>query len=162
MQDTTKKIYMDAVLRPNRSLSPRAFTIVMAIVAAVSFIAGLSFIAMGAFPIIGFFGLDALAIYLAFRWSHRSMKQETRVIVTADTVQLVHDEPGQTRREAVIPTMFARVNLDYPERRPSELQIAYQQQAWVIGRFLTPGERKSFKRALEDAIRQARSERFPA
>ena len=161
MQHDKPKIYMDAVLTPNRSLSPRAFTIVMAIVGGMSFIAGLAFVSMGAFPVIGFFGIDALAIWLAFRWSHRAQQQKTRVKITADTVQLVHEQPGQAIREATIPTAFARVKLEFPERRPSELQLAYQQQAWVIGRFLTPGERKTLKTALENAIHKARLERHP-
>lgn len=151
---------MDASLTPNRSLSPKAFTLVMGIVAGVSFLAGLMFVSMGAFPVIGFFGLDALAIWLAFRWSFRSLKQETKVRVTADAIEIEHFEAGKKIKEASIPTLFARVRLETPERRPSELQLAYQQQAWVIGRFLTPGERKTFKRALEDAIRQAKDERF--
>ncbi|MDG1826593.1 MAG: DUF2244 domain-containing protein [Henriciella sp.] len=160
MTPTPHKIYMDASLTPNRSLSPRAFTIVMSIVAGVSFLAGLMFVSMGAFPVIGFFGLDALAIWLAFRWSFRSLKQETKVRVTADTIDVEHFEAGKIVKTASIPTIFARVRLELPERRPSELQLAYQQQAWVIGRFLTPGERKGFKRALEDAIRRAKDERF--
>lgn len=160
MEPTLQKIYMDATLTPNRSLSPRAFTIVMAIVAGMSFVAGLMFVSMGAFPVIGFFGLDALLIYLAFRWSFRSLRQETKIRVTADAVDLAHYENGKQVKTASIPTIFARVRLELPERRPSKLQLAYQQQAWVIGRFLTPGERKSFKSALEDAIRRAKDERF--
>ncbi|MEO1643510.1 MAG: DUF2244 domain-containing protein, partial [Pseudomonadota bacterium] len=122
---------MDAKLTPNRSLSPHAFVIVMSIVGGVSFLAGLMFLSMGAFPVIGFFGIDALAIYLAFRWSQRSQKQMTRVKVTAEKIDLIHEEPGRETRYAEIPTAFARVNLEYPERAPSELQIAYQRQAWI-------------------------------
>lgn len=161
MEHTNPKIYMDAVLTPNRSLSPRAFMIVMAIVGGMSFIAGLAFVSMGAFPVIGFFGIDALAIWFAFRWSQRAQQQKTRVKITAETVQLVHEHPGKAVREATIPTAFARVKLEFPERQPSELQIAYQQQAWIIGRFLTPGERKKLKVALEKAIHSARMERYP-
>lgn len=155
-------IYFDATLTPNRSLSPRAFTIVMGIVVAMSFIAGLSFVSLGAFPVIGFFGLDALAIWFAFRWSFRSLKQETRVRVTAEQIDLLHTQPGQKPREASLPTAFAQVRLDFPERRASELKLLHAGKAWVIGRFLTPAERKSLKAALESAIGRARSERYPA
>jgi uncharacterized membrane protein len=160
MSPTQNKIYFDAVLTPNRSLSPKAFVVVMSIVGGVSFLAGLMFLSMGAFPVIGFFGIDALAIYMAFRWSQRSQKQVTRVRVTADRVELEHDQPGRKLRQAEIPTAFARVHLECPERAPSELQIAYRQQAWIIGRFLTSDERKSLKQALERAIQNARRERY--
>ena len=160
MEPTTQTIYFDATLTPNRSLSPRAFTIVMAIVAGMSFIAGLAFVSMGAFPVIGFFGLDALIIWLAFRYSFRKLKQETRVRVTAEQIDLVHTTPGQPVRAAKLPTAFARVRLEFPDRRPSELKIAHADKAWVIGRFLTPAERKSLKEALETAIWRAQNERY--
>jgi uncharacterized membrane protein len=162
METTTKTIYFDATLTPNRSLSPRAFSVVMAVVAGMSFIAGLAFVSMGAFPVIGFFGLDALAIWLAFRWNFRKLKQKTRVRVTAEQIDLVHSVPGKPARLAKLPTAFARVSLDFPERRPSELKLAHADKAWVIGRFLTPAERKSLKDALEAAIWNARNERHPA
>ncbi|MCR9268736.1 MAG: DUF2244 domain-containing protein [Henriciella sp.] len=162
MQPTTETIYFDATLTPNRSLSPRAFTIVMAIVAGMSFVAGLAFVSMGAFPVIGFFGLDALAIWLAFRWSFRKLKQETRVRVTAEQIELMHSLPGKAPKLAQMPTAFTRVSLEFPERRPSELKLSHADKAWVIGRFLTPGERKSLKQALETAIWKAQNERYPA
>ena len=160
MSEDPEIIYFDATLTPNRSLSPRAFTVVMAIVVAMSFVAGLAFVSMGAFPVIGFFGLDALVIWLAFQWSFRSLKQETRVQVTAEQIRLRHTRPGKEAREASLPTAFARVQLDFPARRPSELKLAHAGKAWVIGRFLTPGERKSLKTALESAIGRARNERY--
>ena len=160
MEPTQNTIYFDATLTPNRSLSPRAFTLVMAIVVAMSFFAGLSFVSMGAFPVIGFFGLDALAIWFAFRWSFRALKQETRVRVTAEQIELSHEQPGRPPRTASLPTAFTRVQLDFPARRPSELKLAHGDQAWVIGRFLTPAERKSLKAALEKAIWSAQNERY--
>lgn len=160
MQIETETIYFDATLTPNRSLSPRAFTIVMAIVVAMSFIAGMSFVSFGAFPVIGFFGLDALAIWAAFRWSFRSQKQETRVRITAEQINMLHTHPGQKPRAASLPTAFAQVRLEYPERKPSELKLSHGGKAWIIGRFLTSAERKSLKAALESAIWRAQNERY--
>lgn len=153
-------VYLDATLTPSRSLSPRAFTITMAIIAGVSFLAGLSFMRMGAYPVIGFFGLDALAIWLAFRYSFRQLEQKTCVRVTAKSVDLQHFKPGKDTKHVSIPTTFAQVRLEYPDRRPSELSIAHAGTAWVIGRFLTPNERKSLKSALTLAIQHARAERY--
>ncbi|HBF90935.1 MAG TPA: DUF2244 domain-containing protein, partial [Hyphomonas atlantica] len=63
MTEKQEIVYMDAVLRPNQSLSERGFAIVMAIVGVVSFATGMMFMALGAVPVIGFFGLDALIFY---------------------------------------------------------------------------------------------------
>ena len=157
-----EKIYFDATLTPNRSLSPHAFTILMAIVGCTSFLAGLMFVSMGAFPVIGFFGLDALAIWLAFRINFRRLRQVTRIRVSVREIELTHEENGRLVREASVPTGFARIALHQPDRRPSELQIAHGASTWVVGRFLTPGERISLCRALSAAVARARAERYPA
>lgn len=162
MTSDPELIYFDATLTPNRSLSPKAFAIVMAIVVGMSFLAGLAFVSMGAFPVIGFFGLDALVIWLAFHLSFRSLKQETRVRITAEQIDLIHTRPGQKPREASLPTAFTQVRLEFPERRPSELKLSHSGKTWIIGRFLTPIERKTLKDALESAIWRARNERYLA
>ena len=56
-----------AVLTPHRSLSATGFLILMMLVGGVSFAAGIVFLMMGAWPVFGFFGLDVLLLYLAFR-----------------------------------------------------------------------------------------------
>jgi uncharacterized membrane protein len=39
---------------------------------AISFITGVLFLAAGAWPVLGFFGLDVLLVYIAFRLNYRS------------------------------------------------------------------------------------------
>ena len=160
MQTEPQTVYFDATLTPNRSLSPRAFTLVMAIICGISFLAGLFFVSMGAFPVLGFFGLDALIIWIAFRRNFRHLKQRTHVRVTAEQIELVHDVPGSRVQTKALPTAFTTLDLTFPQRKPSELRLSYQGSAWVIGRFLTPGERKSLYEALNRAIMAARSERY--
>ena len=161
MTEPAKTIYMDAVLTPNASLSPRAFTIVMALVGLCSFAAGILYVTVGAWPVFGFFGLDALALWYAFRMSFRSQKQETRIRIDADHVHLSHKQAGRPDKSAELPTAFVRVELDEPVLPTSWLRIEHGRQAFVIGRFLTPDERLSFARALRNALKQARAERYP-
>lgn len=153
-------VYFDATLTPNTALSPRAFLIIMGLVGAMSFLGGMLFLSMGAFPVIGWFGLDALAIWYAFRKNFRDLEEETTVHITADSIRLTHSRPGQEAKKVELPTTFARLSMAHPARRPSELRLAHGQTAYVIGRFLTPRERNSLYEAMENAIRKARSERF--
>ena len=155
-------LYMDAVLRPNQSLSQRGFAIVMAIVGGVSFLTGIAFISMGAIPVIGFFGLDALAFYFAFRMSFRKQREETRIIVTAKELRLTHTRANGAEKSASLPSAFARVELAEPLTANSWLRIEYGKTAYVIGRFLTLPERKSLARAIRAALHDARHERHPA
>ncbi len=152
-------IYLDAVLTPNRSLSRRGFVIAMAGMSVASFLAGLMFWSIGAFPIAGFLGLDILGIWLAFHFCFRGQREETRVTVTARNIILNHCDKRGACRSAEVPTAFARVELDEPVTPASWLRIEYGRTAWVIGRFLTPDERRSFAAALREALRRARAER---
>ena len=43
----------------------------MVAIGAVSFVAGVVFLLMGAWPVFGFFGLDVLLLYWAFRLNYR-------------------------------------------------------------------------------------------
>ncbi|MFN7179192.1 DUF2244 domain-containing protein [Hyphomonas sp.] len=162
MTEPQETIYLDAVLTPNRSLSERGFAIAMAIIAVAFFLTGLMFYSMGALPVLGFFGLDMVAIWLAFRLSFNKQREQTRVVVTARSIRVHHTDPKGREKEAEVPTAFARVELDEPVMTHSWLRIEHGRTAWVIGRFLTPDERLSFAKALRNAVRAARSERAPA
>ena len=58
----TPPLHFDAVILPHRSLSLRGFAILIGVVAAVNFTAGAYFMAKGAWPVLGFCGLEVLAV----------------------------------------------------------------------------------------------------
>jgi uncharacterized membrane protein len=131
----------------------------MGIVGVVSFLTGMAFLSMGAVPVIGFFGLDALAIWLAFRWSFRKQREETRIRITASTLEMMHRKANGTEKRVSVPTGFARVELDESLQPDSWLRIEHGRTAWIIGRFLTVPERKSLAEALKSALYRAKLER---
>src|ERR1700688_3525031 len=71
-----------ALVTPHRSLNSTGFLVVMAFVSVVSFAAGIAFLLMGAWPVVGFFGLDVLAIYCSFRISLRRAKASEEIRLT--------------------------------------------------------------------------------
>src|ERR1700704_5727075 len=75
-------ILFAARLTPHRSLNRTGFIVLMAFLSVVSFAAGLAFLLMGAWPVFGFFGLDVLAIYWAFRINFRRSKASEEILVT--------------------------------------------------------------------------------
>lgn len=160
--DATEIVYLDATLTPNRSLSERGFAIGMAIIAVVFFLTGLMFYSMGAAPILGFFGLDMVAVWLAFRLSFRKQREQTQVVVTARAIRMHHTDVKGRQKEAEVLTAFARIELAEPVNHASWLRIEHGRTAFVIGRFLTPEERRSFAGALRKALLAARAERLPA
>src|SRR5215203_7280632 len=75
--DAPQPELFSALLTPHRSLNRTGFLVLMAFLCAISFAAGLAFLLMGAWPVFGFFGLDVLAIWWAFKVNfHRATAYE--------------------------------------------------------------------------------------
>lgn len=166
-------IYLDAILTPNSSLSPRGYGLVTGLIkAGIGFSVLMMAISLWsmlggsaapmALPVFGFFGLDIAALWVALRHIQTQNGQETRVRITATKVTLNHRDGAGREKQAELPTAFARVELDEPVQPASWLRIEYGQTAYVIGRFLTPKERKSLAVRLRRALIDARAERYPA
>src|SRR5262245_29933371 len=77
-----------AVLTPNRSLGPTGFLIFMLVLGGISFTAGMMFLIAGAWPVCGFFGLDVLLVYWAFRVNYRTARAYEVVRVTPSELTL--------------------------------------------------------------------------
>src|SRR5205823_11488966 len=77
-----------ALLTPHRSLNRAGFLALMMFVSFVSFAAGLVFLLMGAWPVFGFFGLDVLAIYWAFRINFRHARASEEITVTPSELRV--------------------------------------------------------------------------
>lgn len=152
-------IYLDAVLEPPRSLSPRGFNRVMLVFGCLSLIPGVAFYAMGAWPIVGFLGLDVLAVWAVFKLSFRSQTARTYVRVTADAVDVRKVDGWGRERRASLSSYFARVEFDRSAQGPNALRLATSTRAYPLGEFLTPRERETFARRLSQAISDARRER---
>ena len=153
-------VYLDAVLEPPRSLSPRGFSRVMLALGFASFLSGIYFLAVGAWPVMGFLGLEILTLWLVFRFSFRAQQARTYVRVTAETVDVRKVDGWGRERRARLAAYFARVEFDRSADGPNALRIAASNRAYAVGEFLTPRERESFARRLTQAISDARRERL--
>ena len=82
-----------ALLRPHRALGRKGFLVLMGFISAVSFGAGMAFLLMGAWPVLGFFGLDLLAIYIAFRIYDRRSGATEEITVTPSEIRVRRVSP---------------------------------------------------------------------
>ncbi|MGQ0457237.1 MAG: DUF2244 domain-containing protein [Hyphomicrobium sp.] len=146
------------VLHPHRSLSPRGFLILMSLIAGVSFVVGMAFVAIGAWPVLGFFGLDAALIYIAFKLNYRSGRLYETADLSPDALTLTRVYPSGRREKHEFNPYWARVRLsaDRPDGRTS-LRLAAQGREVPFGHFLTDDERRAFADALTGALIAARS-----
>ncbi len=141
-----------AVLTPYRSLSRRGFIVMMAAVSAVCFTAGLVFFMAGAWPVLGFFCLDVLLIYSAFKLNYRSRRAYETVSISGNelTVTKVHAS-GRSKSWTFNP-YWAQVKLTTRTGRASQLLLSSHGRALVLGSFLSEDERQDFAAALSSAL----------
>jgi uncharacterized membrane protein len=145
-----------AVLIPHRSLGPTGFLVLMLAICVISFATGLFFYLAGAWPVMGFFGLDVLLIYIAFKLNYRAARLYETVEVTRDELVLTRVHPsGRTERFDCNP-YWARVRLKEGPDGRTDLRIAGQGKEWAFGRFLTDDERRDFATVLQGALLEAR------
>ena len=154
--DEPPPLLFDAVLRPHRSLSPAGFYILMAMIGGISFIAGIAFVLIGAWPIFGFFGLDVLAIYVAFRLSYRSGRLTERVQISPDHLMVSRVQPNGRITSWQFQPYWVRVLLERGPDGEGEVTLTSHGRSVGLGRFLTPGEREDFAGALKAALAEAR------
>jgi uncharacterized membrane protein len=146
-----------AVITPHRSLGPTGFLIFMLCLGGLSFISGVIFVSLGAWPVVGFFGLDVLLVYFAFRANYRSARAYEEVIVTASelTVRKVNHRGGV--REWTLNPLWVRLErIVHEEFGIERLFLVSHGRRLGIAGFLGPAEKASFARALTNALGEAK------
>ena len=152
---------LDATLRPNAAMSPRALALALAIVAAVNLAFALSFVLRGAWPIAPFMGLDVALLAWAFRASTRAAQRAERVTLTSSELCIARDAPRTPHREWRFNPYCVRVEMDDPPEHGSQLTLWSHGKFLAIGAFLAPGERAKFATVLKDALCTARETPVP-
>jgi uncharacterized membrane protein len=152
-------LYMDAEIRPNRSLSERGFIVLISVVTVANCAAAAVFVHMGATLVPFFLAIDLLAIIVAFLASFHAGRRVERVQVSATEVRVVQETPKWSRLIWESPTAATRVRLEREEGRVVSLKLALSGEEAEVAASLSPGERADFAKALDLAIWRARRER---
>lgn len=146
-----------AVMTPNRSLGKRGFGILMLAVAGISFVVGLVFAIAGAWPITGFFGLDVLLIYWAFRINYRDGRAYEQVVVTPTELMFRKVSPRGAVTEWRCNPLWVKLDWDiHEEFGVQRLHLVSRGERRQIAGFLSPDEKESFGKALQAAISAAK------
>ena len=153
MEESNRKTWV-ATLTPNRSLSPRGFFILMAVIAALNFAAGLFFFLMGAWPVVGFMGADVALIWWAFRVNFAAQARAERIEITPHELVLERLSQGRSLQIRRFLRRFVRVELEEDRARElvGGLYLRSLGSRTEIGRFLGAPEKKSLAAALRSAL----------
>src|ERR1700710_2142056 len=146
-----------ALLTPHRSLNRTGFLVLMGFLSAVSFAAGLAFLLMGAWPVLGFFGLDVLVFYWAFRINFRHAKATEEITITPSELRVRRVSHRGHVVEWVLNPLWVRLDQKtHAEFGIEKLYLVSRGRRVSIASFLGADEKASFAKALTAALQAAK------
>ena len=147
-----------ATLAPHRSLSRRGFLLLMTLIGALWFLTGYYFLALGAWPVMGFFGLDFLLVWLAFHLNFRAARAYEEVVVSRDVLIIRKVGANGPCQELRFNPYWVRLETQKSQDEGmTRILVRTRDQAAVVGAFLNPDDRASFAGAFAEALAAARS-----
>jgi len=147
----------EAVITPHRSLGQTGFVLLMAAVGAVSFVAGMVFLLLGAWPVFGFFGLDVLLLYWAFRINYRAAAAYEMVTVSPLELKVRRvSHRGKISEWVLNPLWVTLDRVTHEEFGIERLFLVSRGRRLAVANFLSPNEKASFAKALSGAIGEAK------
>jgi uncharacterized membrane protein len=151
--DELEPTIFSAVITPHRSLGRVGFLILMAFFGGISFIAGMVFLIAGAWPVFGFFGLDVLLLYWAFRlnYRHAGAYEEVKITPSALTLRKVNHH-GRVREWVLNPLWVKLDKVVHEEYGIERLLLVARGKQLVIASFLGPDEKANFAKELGSAL----------
>jgi uncharacterized membrane protein len=141
-----------AILTPNRSLSPTGFLVLMSAIGIISFAIGIVFMSMGAWPVMGFFGLDVVLIYWAFRANYRAGREFETVEVAPSSLTIMRNHADGRSERFDFQTYWVRIFLDEEPSGHTRLRLRSHGRDFVFAKFLSDDERREFAGVLEGEI----------
>jgi len=158
----TTGVFFERVLLPYRSLPPRGFHLLMLGLGFLSLVVGIVFVALGAWPIVGFFGLDVAALYLAFRLSYRSARRREVLRLAGEDFTVERIDIYGERRLWRFQPFWLRIVLEERADESNRLLIASHGRSLVIGDFLAAPMRRELAASLRAALSRWRAALNPA
>jgi uncharacterized membrane protein len=146
-----------ALLTPHRSLNRTGFVVLMTFLSVVSFTAGVAFWLMGAWPVFGFFGLDVLLVYWAFRVNFRRAKATEEISVTPSELRVRRVSHRGHVVEWVLNPLWVQLDQKtHAEFGIEKLYLVSRGRRVSVASFLGPDEKASFAKALMAALQAAK------
>lgn len=147
----------DARLNPHRSLGPRGFRILMIATFALSAVFSLPFYLMGAWPVVGFLGLDVLALYVAFRVNFRSARAYEELRLTPLELLFARVSRRGARREWRFNPSWVRFErIEHEEFGTQRLSLVSKGRSLEVGAFLGPDQKAELAGRFAPALAEAR------
>ncbi len=157
MADTYDQPIYAVRLRPHRSLTRGQAKTLVAIVSAAICAISLPFFVLGAWPVVGFLGLDAVAIWLAFELSFRAARAYEDLRVTPLELQLDKvPVRGEIREFRFNPSWVRLDRSEHEEFGLQRLALVSHGRSVEFASFLGPQQKAEIAGDLSLALARAR------
>ena len=142
-----------ALLTPHRSLNRTGFVVLMSFHQRGQFRRRHRVLLMGAWPVLGFFGLDVLVIYWAFRINFRQAAASEEITVTPSELRIRRISHRGHVMEWVLNPLWVQLDQTAMRNSASSGSIwSPEAAASPIASFLGPDEKASFAKALAGRV----------
>lgn len=150
--------FFEALLTPHRSLGHTGFMILMGALLFSWAVTGLIFLSYGAWPVFGFFGLDVIGLYIAFRLNYRAARAREEVSVSRTALDIRKVAPSGKAEAHHFNPFWARFSVArHSEIGITGMEVEGQGDRVAIGSFLNPDDRESFAAAFSRALSKAKN-----
>lgn len=150
--------FFKALLTPHRSLGRTGFAVLMGVLVFGWLATGAIFLANGAWPVFGFFGLDVLLVYGAFKLNYRAARAREEVSVSRTSLDIRKVAPSGKAEAHRFNPFWARFSVArHTEIGITKMAVEAQGQSVPIGGFLNPDDRESFAKAFSHALATAKA-----
>lgn len=148
---------LDIRLSPHRSLGPGGFRNFMMVAFVLGALVSLPFYLMGAWPVVGFMGLDVLALYVAFRVNFRSARAYEELRLTPLELLFARVSARGARREWRFNPSWVRFErVEHEEFGTQRLALVSRGRSLEVGAFLGPDQKAELAAKFSRALAQAR------
>lgn len=143
-----------AVIRPHRSLGPNGLRVVLTLCCLATIVASIPFVALGVWPVAGFFGLDLLALGIAFYANARSGRAVEEVVLTPIDLLIRRVTHRGAAREWRFNPLWTKLSREQEDDEFGLLRLALVSRGVrvEVAGALSPGEREDFAQAFGRAL----------
>ena len=145
------KTFLNLTISPHRSLSKGGFKILMLIVTLLCLTGGIIFWFLGAWPVFGFFGLDILLVYIAFKVSYRRGEIYEKLFIVSKKFKIYRGFPSGKLQEWELNPYWAHVEL-VTQNKNTQLIIRSEDKVVSVGSFLNVVAKERLKDTISDSI----------
>lgn len=159
MNTAHSRLWFDAQVRPNRSLSPQGLRRLLLATGIGGFVAGLALLAIGQWIAAAFLWLDLGLLAFALLASTVKLRAVEHVRIDDSAISIIRETPGRPQETLGLPAAWARV-IRVPHKQVEGLeaiQLTASGRTITIASALAPWERPAFADALEAALARRRA-----